>query len=161
MNRRQMVVVLHLVSATLFLLNGIWLWRTVVGPERESISASRAERASVNPIVQPAIEPLDVSPWLNVYFFSERPVQPVAEVKPEVRVAEKRVSPPGFRVVTMVVSSVANESLVVVAGGSEERGQILRIGQERDGYRLVEVTSESAVFENSGQLVPLQPSASK
>lgn len=154
-----MVVVLNLVSAGLLILNGVWLWRTMEGPERESMMPSRPNREPVKTLVLPVIQPLDVEPWREVYLFSQRPQPPADDVKPDVRVIENRVPPPGFRVVSMVVSSLANQSLVVLAGRADERGQVLRVGQERDGYRLIEVTAESAVFENGGQRFPLQPNA--
>ena len=157
MSRRRTVMVLHLVSAGLLLLNGVWLWRTVVGAERSGLSGNREVRETVQPVIRPNLESLDVQRWQGLYLFSEKPSAAVAEAASQEPVLVATVSPPSFRVVSILVSSLPGESLVVVARTGQERKQVVRVGQEVEQYRLVEVTVEAAVFEMGGQRFSVLP----
>lgn len=157
MSRRRTILVLHLVSAGLLLLNGVWLWRMVFPPQRLGLSGGGQVRETVEPVLRPTTESLDLQPWQELFLFSEKRSVVVVETASQEPAPVVNLSPPSFRVLSIVVSSVPGESLVVVARTGQERKQVVRVGQEVDQYWLVDVTIEAAVFEMGGQQFSMVP----
>lgn len=157
MSRRRTIVVLYAVSAGLLLLNCVWLWRMVAGSGLTRLPSERQIRESLPPLTRPRPEPLDVQRWQEIYLFSSPPSPLVVEPASSETVPVVDASPPNFRVVSVLVSSLSGESLAVVASPGQERKQVVRIGQELDQYRLVELTVKAAVFERDGQRFSVLP----
>jgi hypothetical protein len=157
MSRRRTILFLHLAAAGLLLLNGVWLWRTAFPTERIELSGNDQVLAMVPPVIRPNLKSLDVQPWQEMFLFSEKPSVVVVETARPEPVPVVNLSPPSFRVLSILVSSLPGESLVVVVQAGQERKQVVRVGQEMEQYRLVDVTVEAAVFEMGGQRFSVVP----
>lgn len=147
---------------------------TAAGADEYSVRPEELSQAGAEPpeplvhVVKPAQQPAAISLGQRLRRFENAGSGPditdLFQLPPAWRPAEREPTavrpPPGLSAAEQFQRRRLNGVLVETTGPDRRQaivdGQVIVVGQSLDGFRLVEVTQRSAVFEGNGHRVVLQ-----